>query len=119
MSKVKEAGGKSYGVGMQRLICSAPWLRAKDVKHYTAKVFKSGNSLALRLPAGLGLSAGMEMDLRVEDGEAFSFEPVDRPKRKFAVDEIWGSAEGLNLISPEERLFEPRDLIDFPELDEK
>lgn len=119
MSKVKEAGGKSYGAGMQRLIGSAPWLRAKDVKHYTAKVFKSGNSLALRLPAGLGLSAGMEMDLRVEDGEAFSFEPVDRPKRKFAVDEIWGSAEGLDLIAPEDRLFEPRDLIDFPELDEK
>ncbi|CAN5312619.1 hypothetical protein BH10PSE14_BH10PSE14_44630 [soil metagenome] len=53
------------------------------------------------------------MDLRVEDGEAFSFEPVDRPKRKFAVDKIWGSAEGLELIQPEDRLFVPRDLLDL------
>lgn len=120
MSKVKEAAGQqAYVAGMQRPIGSAPWLRVKDVRHYTAKVFKSGNSLALRLPAGLGLSAGMEMDLRVEDGEAFSFAPVDRPKRKFAVDEIWGSAEGLDLIAPEDRLFRPRDLIDFPEIDER
>ncbi len=120
MSKVNEAAGQqAYASGMQRLIGSAPWLRAKEVRHYTAKVFKSGNSLALRLPAGLGLSAGMEMDLRVEDGQAFSFEPVDRPKRKFAVDEIWGSAAGLDLIAPDDRLFQPRDLIDFPEIDER
>jgi antitoxin VapB len=120
MSRVKEVDGQQpYRAEMQRLIGSAPWMRAKDVRHYTAKVFKSGNSLALRLPAGLGLSAGMEMDLRVEDGEAFSFAPVDRPKRKFAVGEIWGSAEALDLIAPEDRLFQPRDLIDFPERDEK
>ncbi|MEA3065476.1 MAG: antitoxin VapB [Sphingomonadales bacterium] len=85
-------------------------LRAKDVKTYKAKVFKSGNSLALRLPAELGLTAGMEMELKVEDGERFTFEPVERPKRKLNVAAFWGKATGLRLLAPEDRVFEERKL---------
>ena len=47
-------------------------------KEYRAKVFKSGNSLALRLPKALGLEEGTEMIVREERGE-FRFEPADKP----------------------------------------
>jgi antitoxin VapB len=104
-------------INLERVWGSAPWLKTKEVVHYRAKVFKSGNSLALRLPAGLGLEAGTEMDLRVENGQFFSFEPTDAPKRKFNIDKVWGSATGLELIKPEDRVFEERPLLwDDPDL---
>ncbi|MES2046459.1 MAG: AbrB/MazE/SpoVT family DNA-binding domain-containing protein [Pseudomonadota bacterium] len=86
-------------------------------EEYRAKVFKSGNSLALRLPKALGLKDGAEMIVR-EEGGKFAFEPAVRPKRKFAVDKVWGSAEGLELIKREDRLFAPRDLLAFPDDDD-
>jgi antitoxin VapB len=89
---------------------SLPGPRTTDVKTFKAKVFKSGNSLALRLPAELGLTAGMEMELKVADGEHFSFEPIERPKRKLNVDAFWGKAKGLKLLAPEDRVFEERKL---------
>jgi antitoxin VapB len=107
MSRVKEEQ-EEYRKRIGRLYGSMPWLKTKEVRTFRAKVFKSGNSLALRLPAGLGLTAGMEMELRVEDGVHFSFEPVDCPKRKFNVAKVWGSATGLELINPEDRLFAER-----------
>ena len=110
MSRVKEEQ-EEYQKRVGRLFGAMPWLKPKDVKTFKAKVFKSGNSLALRLPAGLGLTAGMEMDLRVEDGAHFSFEPVERRKRKFNVRKVWGSATGLELIKPEDRLFSERRLL--------
>ena len=110
MSSVKEEQ-EEYRQRIGRLFGSMPWLKPKDVKTFKAKVFKSGNSLALRLPAGLGLTAGMEMNLRVEDGEHFTFEPAERPKRKFNVEKVWGSATGLELIKPEDRLFSDRRLL--------
>ena len=110
MSRVKEEQ-EEYRRRVDRLFGSMPWLKPKDVKTFKAKVFKSGNSLALRLPAGLGLTAGTEMNLRVENGEHFSFEPVQRQKRKFNVEKVWGSATGLELIKPEDRLFSKRHLL--------
>ncbi|HEX8512218.1 MAG TPA: hypothetical protein VF688_03845 [Allosphingosinicella sp.] len=110
MSRVKDEQ-EEYRSRIGRLYGSMPWLKTKDVKTFRAKVFKSGNSLALRLPAGLGLTAGMEMELRVEDGEHFSFEPVEPRKRKFNVEKVWGSATGLELIKPEDRLFSERPLL--------
>ncbi|MEA3054112.1 MAG: antitoxin VapB [Sphingomonadales bacterium] len=106
MSRVKEEQ-EEYRKRIGRLSGSMPWLKTKEVKSFRAKVFKSGNSLALRLPAGLGLTAGMEMNLRVENGEFFSFESVERPKRKLNVAKFWGSVPGLKLIAPEDREFEP------------
>ena len=76
-------------------------------KEYRAKVFRSGNSVALRLPKVLGLVAGDEMILR-EDAGKFAFEPVPAICRKIDVDKFWGKAEGLRLLTPEERIFEPR-----------
>lgn len=110
MARVKEEQ-EEYRKRIDRLFGSMPWLKPKEVKTFKAKVFKSGNSLALRLPAGLGLTAGMEMELRVENGEHFSFEPAERQKRKFNVEKVWGSATGLELIKPEDRLFSDRRLL--------
>lgn len=77
-------------------------------KTYRAKVFKSGNSLAVRIPVGTKLEAGMEMKLTVEDGTILSLEPLDRPKRKFNIDKVWGCARGSGLRFVENRDFEPR-----------
>ena len=46
----------------------APLVPRTGAGTYRAKVFKSGNSLALRLPKALGLEAGMEMELSVGPG---------------------------------------------------
>jgi antitoxin VapB len=86
-------------------------------KQYKAKVFKSGNSLALRLPKALGIEEGSEMVLR-EMQSGYAFEPVETPKRKFNIDKVWGCAigSGLQMIKDEDRLFEPRPLLwDDPE----
>lgn len=76
-------------------------------KEYRAKVFKSGNSLALRLPKALGLEEGTEMIVRAERGE-FRFEPVDKPKAKIDVSGFAGKAPWLKPLPPELREFEER-----------
>lgn len=65
-------------------------------KEYRAKVFKSGNSLALRLPKDLGLKEGTTMLLR-EEQVGFHVEPQDVPKAKLDVSAFWGKAPGLKL----------------------
>jgi len=74
-------------------------------KEYRAKVFKSGNSLALRLPKGLGIEDGTEMIVREERGE-FRFEPADKPKAKIDISGFWGKAPWLKV--PERRDFDER-----------
>ena len=71
---------------------------------YRAKVFKSGNSVALRLPKALGLKEGMEMVVR-EEGGRFALEPVDAPKRKIRGEWI-GSMPGVRPLTPDERAFD-------------
>lgn len=74
---------------------------------YRAKVFKSGNSVALRLPKALGIVEGTEMVLREEAGK-FAFEPVEQPRRKIDLTGIWGSCPGLRSLTPAERTFDER-----------
>lgn len=90
---------------------TAPPLEQKD-RHRT-KLFKSGNSLAVRIPAGTKLTAGMEMELTIENGLILSYVPADMPKRKFNIDKIWGAgkATGLQYIRDEDRIFEERPLL--------
>src|SRR3546814_7495145 len=76
-------------------------------KEYRAKVFKSGNSLALRLPKALGLEEGTEMIVREEHGE-FRFEPADKPKAKIDVSGFAGKAPGRQLAPREEFEESPR-----------
>lgn len=107
-NKVEERQAR-YRHNIRRLAGSMPWLKPIEKRDYLAKVFKSGNSLALRLPAELGLTAGMEMNLRVE-GDTYIFEPIDAPRRLFNIDKVWGSASTLELIKSEDRLFDERAL---------
>jgi antitoxin VapB len=86
-------------------------------KEYKAKVFKSGNSMALRLPKALGIEEGSEMVLR-ETPAGYAFEPAVAPKRKFNIEKVRGCAigSGLQFIKDEDRMFEPRALLwDDPE----
>jgi antitoxin VapB len=79
-------------------------------KPLRAKVFKSGNSLALRLPAALGLEAGLEMDIEMLPGGAMELRKAEPVKRKFDIDKVAGSATSLRLIDPDDRWFEERTL---------
>ena len=72
---------------------------------YRAKVFKSGNSLALRLPKALGLKEGAEMILR-EDRAKYTLEAADPPRKKLDISKIWGKAPDLTV--PPRQDFEER-----------
>ncbi len=74
------------------------------------KTFKSGNSVAVRLPASLGVKPGREMRVREERGR-YVIEPVEEPKRKFNIAKVAGSARDLQPIRDEDRLFEERTLL--------
>jgi antitoxin VapB len=74
-------------------------------KEYKAKVFKSGNSLALRLPKELGLKEGSTMVLR-EEQSGYRFEPEEAPKKKLDISGFWGKAPGL--VPPPRLDFEER-----------
>ena len=76
-------------------------------KEYRAKVFKSGNSMALRLPKALGFEEGSEMVLR-EERMGYVFEPVEAPRQKLDVDRFWGKAKGLIHVPQPREDFEPR-----------
>jgi antitoxin VapB len=74
-------------------------------KEYKAKVFKSGNSLALRLPKELGLKEGSTMVLR-EEQSGYRIEPEEAPTRKLDISGFWGKAPWLKV--PERRDFDER-----------
>lgn len=74
------------------------WPKPENRKNYRTKVFKSGNSLAVRIPAGTDLKPGMEMDLIVEDGVMLTLKPIDAPKRKIDISGFWGKAPGARLV---------------------
>lgn len=75
------------------------------VKEYRAKVFKSGNSLALRLPKALGLKEGSTMVLR-EEQVGFVVEPEERATKKIDISGFAGKAPGIKLAPRED--FEER-----------
>lgn len=110
MGKKDELSGDRRKVDFTRIFGSAPWMKTIDKQRFKSKVFKSGNSLALRVPAGTKLSAGMEMELVVEDGQFLSYEPVEQPKRKFNIAKVAGSATNLTRLKPEDKVFDYRAL---------
>lgn len=71
-----------------------------------AKTFKSGNSVALRLPKALGIKEGVEMKVREEQGR-YVVEPVEAPKKKIDLSGIAGVCPWLKPLSPEEREIDP------------
>ena len=75
----------------------------------SSKTFKSGNSVAVRLPKSLGVSAGVEMTVREEQGR-YIVEPVAKPADRIDLTGIAGSIPWLKPLTPEEREFEEREL---------
>lgn len=74
-------------------------------KEYTAKSFKSGNSVAIRVPAALGVEPDREWIVEWAEGSLiFHAKPV--AKRKIDVSGFWGKAPGLKLAPRED--FEER-----------
>lgn len=74
-------------------------------KEYTAKSFKSGNSVAIRMPAALGIEPDREWTVTEEDGE-LHIRAKPASGRKLDVDKFWGKAKGLKLLANRE--FEDR-----------
>lgn len=77
-------------------------------EEFRGKVFKSGNSMALRLPKGLGMTEGTEVRMVKEDRLAFRVEPVEQPRRKIDVSGFAGKAPWLKPLPPELKEFEDR-----------
>jgi len=67
------------------------------------KTFKSGNSVAVRLPKALGVGPGVEMTVREERGR-YIVEPVEEaPRKKIDLTGIYGSCPGLKPLTDAER----------------
>lgn len=64
---------------------------------YHGRTFKSGNSVALRLPKGLGVAEGTEVRIVRESATSFRVEPVEPPKQRIDVSSFWGKAPGLTV----------------------
>jgi len=72
------------------------------------KTFKSGNSVAVRLPASLGVAAGVEMTVREERGR-YIVEPVEAEPRKIDLTGITGSVPYLKPLPRYDFEDTPRD----------
>ena len=77
-------------------------------EEFRGKVFKSGNSVALRLPKGLGIPEGTEVRMVKEDRLAFRVEPVEQPRKKIDVSGFAGKAPWLKPLPPELKEFQER-----------
>ncbi len=73
---------------------------------YKGKTFKSGNSVALRLPKGLGVPEGLEVNLVKEGPMTFRVEPLEKPRQKIDISGFAGKAPGIKLAPRED--FEER-----------
>lgn len=77
-------------------------------QEFPARTFKSGNSVALRLPKALGIEAGELTTVARDENGDLVVKLVDRPKRKFNIAKVAGSARNLRYIKPEDRIFDER-----------
>lgn len=87
-------------------------------QEYTAKSFKSGNSVAIRIPAALGIEPGREWIVARDENGDLVIRSKPEAGRKFNIDKVWGCAvgTGLQFIRDEDRVFEERPLLwDDPE----
>lgn len=72
------------------------------------KVFKSGNSLAVRMPKALGLEAGMELELTTLGAGRYALSTIEPPRKKIDISGFAGKAPWLKPLPPELREFEER-----------
>jgi antitoxin VapB len=71
------------------------------------RTFKSGNSVAVRLPKALGVEPGVEVTVREERGR-YIVEPIEdeTPRRRIDLSGIYGSIPGLQPIDREREEYE-------------
>lgn len=74
-------------------------------QEYTAKSFKSGNSVAIRVPAALGVEPDREWTAEWVDGD-LHLKAKNKPRRKIDVSGFAGKAPGIRLAPRED--FEER-----------
>ncbi|MFN3424971.1 MAG: hypothetical protein ACK4UL_08250 [Novosphingobium meiothermophilum] len=74
-------------------------------KEYTAKSFKSGNSVAIRVPAALGIEPDREWSVEWVDGNLV-LRAKPEAKRKIDISGFAGKAPGIRLAPRED--FEER-----------
>lgn len=79
---------------------------SQDPVEWEGKTFKSGNSVALRLPKGLGVPEGTQVRMVREAPMSFRVEPIAAPRRTIDISGFWGKAKGLKV--PERRDFDER-----------
>ena len=79
---------------------------SENQAEFHGKTFKSGNSVALRLPKGLGVPEGIEVRMVREDRMTFRVEPIAAPRRKIDISGFAGKAPWLKPIPRED--FEER-----------
>jgi len=65
-------------------------------KEYRAKSFKSGNSVAIRMPAALGIEPDREWTIVEKDG-ALVIGPAPEQAKNIDVSGFWGKAPGLHV----------------------
>ena len=80
------------------------------VKEYPAKSFKSGNSVAMRMPVALGVAPDREWRVHKEDDGRIVILPKIPVAQKIDLTGIWGSCPGLKPLKAEDRVFEEREL---------
>ena len=78
----------------RELIGDVSWMPTITQNVYRAKIFKSGNSLALRLPKGLGLKEGTEMLIHAENSK-YILEPIEAPLKRLDVSGFAGKLPGF------------------------
>lgn len=79
-----------------------------DDESYRGTTFKSGNSVALRLPKGMGIPEGTEVRMVKEAPMTFRVEPVDAPRRTIDISGFAGKAPWLKPLPRELREFDER-----------
>lgn len=70
---------------------------SQEQSEWAGKTFKSGNSVALRLPKGLGVPEGTEVRMVREAPMTFRVEPVEAPRKTIDVSGFWGKMPGIML----------------------
>ncbi|WP_353227596.1 hypothetical protein [Novosphingobium sp.] len=76
-------------------------------KEYHAKSFRSGNSVAIRMPAALGIEPGAEWVV-IEQADGLVLRPKQAARRTIDVSGFAGKAPWLKPLPPELREFEER-----------
>jgi antitoxin VapB len=67
-------------------------------EQFKTRTFKSGNSVAMRLPKSFEVPEGIEINVVREAPMSFRFEPAAAPRKTIDVSGFWGKAPGARLV---------------------